>query len=309
MTARANDGVGRPTAFYVGNASPDHGEWKKGITGRLDLSFTTFGDRYVTPGTGELAVAEDGGRDILAQGAARSDGRPVLPGSGIKGAVRTLYEILTGSCSPTGERSVDCTRDAPCSACRLFGPPVGRGLKLHQGRIGFDDARPASADAVEVTMERVPEGHEPHGEHTRGDYRLYDLDPGRFWNASAERTVPREPILAREVYRGRFEGRAAFWSLSTLELGLLILALGRGPAPDVRFPLRLGGVRFHGQGAVEVEVEGLVRVDSALDRTRLDAQEARTQADDWARQALEQLPAPNRRVLVETAAILNRRSS
>jgi CRISPR/Cas system CSM-associated protein Csm3 (group 7 of RAMP superfamily) len=305
-------GVSRPPAFSTITAETDHGKWRRGLTGRLELSYTTLPGNYVTPGTGELRVMQAEGREVLAQGAARLRGKPVLPGTGIKGAVRTLYEILTGSCGPTtseGRRGVDCAPNQRCAACRLFGHLGQHRESSNQGRLGFDDATPADAGAVEVTMARVPEGHEPHGEHTPGDLRLYDLAAARTKDPTTKQTVPREPILAREVYTGRFLGSATFWTAMPVELGLLMLALGCSPEEDERFPLRLGGVRFHGQGTVQISVEGLLRATPDLKRQRLDAADARKEAQGWSREARSVLPPANLCALRSVAEILNRRSS
>lgn len=224
--------VQSPVLRPAGDAfSPD------ALTGRLELVGTTVGTGWVSPGTGRLVLAEREGKEVVAQGAARRNGQPVLPGTGLKGAVRALFELLTDSCDHFQK---SCGR---CPACALFGY-LGQ-----MGRASFTDAVPAEPGAVAVGLERVPEAWEPHPEKTLGEFRVYDRASATARDPVTKKTVAAPRPLWREVFRGRFRTTLSFENASRDELGRLLVTLGLGSSLHV---LRLGGHRFDGQGAFAV---------------------------------------------------------
>jgi CRISPR/Cas system CSM-associated protein Csm3 (group 7 of RAMP superfamily) len=216
------------------------------LTGALWLRLETLPDRYVSPSTGRLALTTVGSGEIVAQQAARAAGTPVLPGSGIKGAVRTLYELLSFSCDPLLRTRDGCSPHSCCDACALFGLPS------YSGRVSFSDAVPAGENLVQVEVRKTPIPWTPKRDRTPGDFRLYDFGEATLPGA-ARRTPQKQPKeLAREVFVGTFETRMSFTNLTGEEIGRLLLALGLGRDLATRFYLRLGGVKYDGQGAVRV---------------------------------------------------------
>ncbi|MDP9119879.1 MAG: RAMP superfamily CRISPR-associated protein [Acidobacteriota bacterium] len=245
----ARHALSRPPGPVERHTPPPHDVWLSELfTGALSLHLEIPANQYVSPATGRLGLVSDGSSKVVAQRAATRAGTPVLPGSGIKGAVRTLYELLSFSCDPfahsrPGQR---CTPQACCDACSLFG------LLGYNGRVSFSDAVPATPTSVLIQVQRVPIPWTPDPGKTRGDFRLYDLaeatalDPGR-------RTVQKQAKdLSRQVYLGIFETRMIFVNLQPQELGRILLAMGLGTDRSTRFLLRLGGVKYDGKGAVKV---------------------------------------------------------
>lgn len=233
--------LSRPSGQIVFQTPPPHDQWKRGLlSGILTLSLETPPGQFVSPGTGRLGLTEMESKEIVAQRAARAGNTPVLPGSGIKGAVRTLYELLSFSCNPF-DRSSPCSARQCCDACSLFG------RLNYAGRVGFSDAVPAGSGA-KVEVRKVPIPHEGHVHRTPGDFRIYDFQEATVPGSREKR--PKE--MAREVYTGTFETRMTFRNLSPEELGRLLLAMGLGEDEKTRFFLRLGGVKYDGQGAVRV---------------------------------------------------------
>jgi RAMP superfamily len=246
----------RPAGAVERRTPPAHDRWQGHLaTGMLTLRLTVPAEppeQYVSPSTGRLGLIGDGAAEVVALRTARRGGVPVVPGSGIKGAVRTLYELLSFSCDPlaragAGAGSADrCSPQSCCDACSVFGT-LG-----YNGRVGFGDAVPAGPSAVAVTVEKVSVPWTPDASKTHGDFRLYDLEEARLvapGRATAERR-PKE--LAREVYRGAFDTRMTFANLEEQELGRLLLAMGMGSGGQARFYLRLGGVKYDGKGAAGV---------------------------------------------------------
>ncbi len=258
-------------------------------TGVLTLRLETPPGQFVSPGTGRLALTrDDSGSEIVVQGAERRGGEPVIPGSGIKGAVRTLFEILSWSCDPF-DRGNGCSTGSCCQTCAIFG------LSGWGGRVGFSDAGPAEPGAVQVEVQRIPIPHPPHSEKTEGDFRLYDLDRATEFDKATGTRRHRARELAREVYSGMFETRMTFWNLHGEELGRLLLCLGSGLDAATRFPVRLGGVKYDGKGAVWVTPTALRLAESALARRDAACEELCSQwieaarGSDWARSFKPQL--------------------
>ncbi|MBI3248491.1 MAG: hypothetical protein HYZ50_18470 [Deltaproteobacteria bacterium] len=78
-------------------------------------------------------------------GLPQKSGQPFLPGSSIKGVVRSFAEALTHSCSPLPNQAMHCqSRTTVCPACRLFGAQFGRqeqqGEGAYQSKVLFSDA-------------------------------------------------------------------------------------------------------------------------------------------------------------------------
>jgi hypothetical protein len=244
----ARHALSRPPGPVERQSPPPHDRWALDrLTGVLSLRLEIPPGQYVSPGTGRLALTAAGtAGEVVAQQAARAAGTPVLPGSGIKGAVRTLYELLSSSCDPFRRGGADrCTPASCCAACALFG------LLSYTGRVGFSDAVPASAGGARVEVQKVPVPWTPDAAHTAGEFRLYDLAaalPPKDRRAAA--SPPKK--LSREVFLGTFETRMTFTNLTPEELGQLLLAMGLGTDRSTRFLLRLGGVKYDGKGAVKV---------------------------------------------------------
>jgi hypothetical protein len=242
------------------------------LTGAIELRLETLQDRFVSPGTGRLALSGSEESEVALK-AARSHDRPIVPGSGIKGAVRTLYELLSFSCNPFDFKA-GCKSPRLCDACSLFG---ARG---HLGRVSFSDAVPYKDGSVRVAVRKLPVGHESHGSKTKGDFRFYDLTPD---SSPGSGGAPRE-THSREVFTGWFRARLAFTNANPEELGRLLLCLGLGNEGAPGFPLRLGGVKYDGQGAVRVAAESLVVRAPRREDLKSDACGARLTA--WIAEAL-----------------------
>jgi len=176
----------------------------------------------------------------------RRGGLAVLSGSSLKGAVRQVYELLTASCRL--ERGAACrvkTKDsAPriCPACSLFGA-AGLG-----GRLAFGEADPAQGAAPRLV--KTPVAWPPRRWEV-GTVRVYDGQ-----KAVGEDRVPAQEVEPTWSVSGSFRSRLRLVNASAEELGLLFASLGLGaPSPS----LRLGGKKYHGLGAVDVQLLRAVR--------------------------------------------------
>lgn len=232
-------------------------------SGCLELELEAV-DRWRV-GSGTLLSAartRDGRREeILAEDLMLWQGKfPLLPGSSIKGTIRTLVEALTGgdwrSEDPEGELS-------PASS--LFGM-VGQARVSFRGRVGFDDALPAEGSSPRITVEDLPAPYEPR-KHMQTGPRVYGGPVGR-----------RGEIPYLLVERGsRYRTRCTFQNLDLAELGLLARAMGL----DGRFCPRLGGGKFAGLGRTRFHLVGARLRQGPGRLATLDAAAARQALADW----------------------------
>jgi CRISPR/Cas system CSM-associated protein Csm3 (group 7 of RAMP superfamily) len=228
------------------------------LSGTLELTLHTLTPVHVGLGYSDFIKAGD--REYLA---ALQASKPVreadavrrrylIPGSSIKGAVRSIVEAITRSCIritqgrhrpyiPQGYGGCMSVNDL-CIACRLFG------AQDYQGHVSFEDAVAPKGSLVLLgtpllwTPARGGRGLPPRylqGNQARGRkfYRHArppsGVDPRACIKSGAELPL-----------------RIHFLNLSEAELGVLLTALGQHP--DHRFPIKLGGGKPVGLGSVQI---------------------------------------------------------
>ncbi len=198
-------------------------------SGTVTLEIEALGPVHV--GSGGFSLGEDG---RAVKEIARLGGVPILPGSGLKGACRAMFEALTGSRQATAEGHIP--KYGLCSpAAGLFG---GLGL---MGRVSFDDAFPAGdlvAQRISISVAYPPRNS------TRGYYRLYGDLPA---HSQPPRVIPAFAIPPGAVLNTDLRLR----NVSRQDLGALFLSLGIG-----RFAPRPGGAKYDGLGRVRITAVG-----------------------------------------------------
>jgi CRISPR/Cas system CSM-associated protein Csm3 (group 7 of RAMP superfamily) len=206
---------------------------------------------YVKAGNQEVLAALQASKRIREENALRR--RYLIPGSSIKGAVRSIVEAITRSCVrvvqgkyrpylPQGYGG--CIRiDQLCPACRLFG------AQDYQGHLSFEDA---VAPPGSLVMLGVPLLWTP-ARGVRGLPPRYldrrDTAKGRKFyfhakyaqGADARTCIKTGAELPLHIH---------FTNLTEAELGVLLTALGLHP--NHSFPIKLGGGKPVGLGSVEI---------------------------------------------------------
>ncbi len=228
------------------------------LSGTLELTLRTltpvhvglgYSD-FIKAGDQEYLAALQASKPVREADAVRR--RYLIPGSSIKGAVRSIVEAITRSCIritqgrhrpyiPQGYGGCMSVNDL-CIACRLFG------AQDYQGHVSFEDAVAPKGSLVLLgtpllwTPARGGHGLPPRylqGNQARGRkfYRHArppsGVDPRACIKSGAELSL-----------------RIHFLNLSEAELGVLLTALGQHP--DHPFPIKLGGGKPVGLGSVQI---------------------------------------------------------
>jgi len=228
------------------------------LSGTLELTLRTLtpvhvGSGYsdfIKAGNQEYLAALQAFKPVREADAVRR--RYLIPGSSIKGAVRSLVEAITRSCIritqsrhrpyiPQGYGGCMSVNDL-CIACRLFG------AQDYQGHVSFEDAVAPKGSLVLLgtpllwTPARGGRGLPPR-------YLQGNQARGRKFYRHARPPTGADPRACIKS-GAELPLRIHFLNLSEAELGVLLTALGQHP--DYRFPIKLGGGKPVGLGSVQI---------------------------------------------------------
>ena len=252
------------------------------FTGQIELYLIARTPVQVANGSFDITKSRDG-EEITAQGSSvqrydplgqKVNRQPVLPGSSIKGMMRSLLEMIGPCCVASIANSIRrelpsnvtrCSKlDQLCPACRLFGMS-GAGKENYLGQISVEDARLIEGGQVIV---RTPLLWAPArgarslpkryllGNRIRGRKLYYPSQPARGPDA---RIAFKAGSTLRTVVH--------FANLTAGELGLLLTALG--VHPQHRFIPKLGAGKPVGMGSVETYINRIVLYTSIRKQGRL----------------------------------------
>jgi CRISPR/Cas system CSM-associated protein Csm3 (group 7 of RAMP superfamily) len=228
------------------------------LSGTLELTLHTltpvhvglgYSD-FIKAGNQEYLAALQASKPIREEGTTRR--RYLIPGSSLKGAVRSIVEAITRSCIrvtqgrhrpyiPQGYGGCMSVNDL-CIACRLFG------AQDYQGHVSFEDAVAPKGSLVLLgtpllwTPARGGRGLPPR-------YLQGNQARGRKFYAHARPASGADPRACIKS-GAELPLRIHFLNLSEAELGILLTALGLHPSHP--FPIKLGGGKPVGLGSVQV---------------------------------------------------------
>ena len=214
---------------------------------------------YLYVGSGNFDLFPLQGREQARYTFARRNGQPVIPGTGLKGAVRSIVEAISNSCVLQKDRRERLRTHHPCGgvkrgqerraelcpACRLFGTTG------YRGRVHFPDAVPIGE--VQTTTIKIADLWPPKQFKGRKFYQTKAFQP--------QDMRPQKNYRFLEVVPNgtRFKTTLFFENATTAEMGLLVRALGLALHQEKEgsvvyaFPVKIGGakprclgsVRFH----------------------------------------------------------------
>ncbi len=234
-----------------------------GWTGRLDLEIRVV-SAYLHVSSGVIKVDA---ADRAYAAFVRRDGELVIPGSSIKGAIRSIVEAISNSCvrlvargeHPSSHQA--CVPVSPgqeqkaalCPACALFGATG------YRGRVHFADACPVSQ--VSTSIVKIAELWEPRRAGGRKFYHVKQFRPLNDRPELNHRFVEAVPRGAH------FTTVLTFENTTAAEMGLLIRALGierdlqRPGNGTFIFTPKLGGGKPRCLGAVRFVPRALRTID------------------------------------------------
>jgi len=219
----------RPRLALRGGNPPvpaaDFIERVSGQTGRLTLRFTCLTPVHI--GTGMTGL--EGGRAILLT--ARSDEIPVIPGTVVKGAFRTIGEVLARSCPDQ--------RCKACLPCLIFGA-VG-----YRARVTFGPAVPEVIPAPRPLGFLLPPRSSRGPLRDDGKIRLYNHRRA-YPDPKGVELVEVLPIGSKLLMDITYQG------LKPNALGFLLLVTGA--VSEHGFFHKLGAGKSQGLGSIQVEI-------------------------------------------------------
>jgi len=224
-------------------------------TGRLNYRLRVWTPVFVASGT--YTLGEDLGYDVpVVRSCYRINDVPAIPGSSLKGVVRSIAEAISPSCVTTTRldrrriphqpgRRDECTPEQACPACSIFGR-MGR-----MSKVFFGDARLAWGG---TRLYRLPALYAPRAHQKRAAGRWYEDDAGEYkgrkfyYHGKPTEDTRRSPVEV--IAKGSFLiGAIDFENLTAAELGVLFFALGL----DSSIALKLGGGKPVCLGSLRVE--------------------------------------------------------
>ncbi|MGJ3250426.1 MAG: RAMP superfamily CRISPR-associated protein [Elainellaceae cyanobacterium] len=237
------------------------------LHGKLGLKLTVKTAVHVS--TGIVAMGSDVGERIpliktMAQGEQK---RLTIPGSSLKGVVRSVYEAITNSTLAVvsskykGKMPKDrlpCRKkDQLCPASLVFGAMDWQGL------IHFTDA---TCEAAKPATGFMPPLFRPRPDQRQAYFQSGQAVGRKFYfNAmkavsGGDRGIPVQQAGTEYVFKTNLQ----FINLSQAELGTLLIILGQ----DAKYPmaLKVGGGKPIGMGTMTVEVEALETFPSLKER-------------------------------------------
>jgi CRISPR/Cas system CSM-associated protein Csm3 (group 7 of RAMP superfamily) len=221
-------------------------------------------------GTGQYEVDANG----LYQPFARKGSSLIIPGTSIKGVIRTYAEALSPSCEGGRYRGKECGK---CISCSIFGA-LG-----FQGRVTFCDTHPidprGTVDGT-YTMSVRWSGRADHGR--RFYYHNNPRSPVIYDRNN--RPLPSERVEV--VNEGtQFTCEVFFENLGQQEMGLLLLAMGL--SPKYPFNLKLGGGKNRRLGTVRFESDAIELFSADSYSTFAPTPKAVDDIANWGQQAVD----------------------
>lgn len=243
---------------------------KNRISGTLRLTLTVQTPVHVS--TGVIAMGSDVGENRIALiklMATDVQDNPIIPGSSLKGVVRSVYEAITNSTLAVidnkykhkipQERQPCKKKERLCPASRVFG------ALDWQGVVQFRDAR---CIASQYTTGFMPSLHRPRPDESKEYFDANEMAKGRKFYYHTDRAASPGQQQGIPVQQAgvqlTFTTEVQLTNLTIAELGVLFIALGKDP--NYPMALKVGGGKPIGMGTMTVEVTELQKPDNMSDR-------------------------------------------
>lgn len=242
------------------------------LTGKINLRLTVKTSAFVASGVVVMGsdLSSTTKNIPLIKTAVERDHSLVIPGSSLKGAIRSTYEAITRSClckisrnykKNIAEEYSECTINIPrnqvniCPACQIFGAMDWQGL------VHFTDAK---CEKSGFNTGFMPSLYRPRPEERKAYFKNGKV-AGRKFYYHAVKAVDKGQQQGIPVQQAgkeyTFTTQVRFMNLSQAELGALLIVLGQDA--DNKIALKLGGGKPIGMGTMVVEVTEVQRIQTS----------------------------------------------
>ena len=236
------------------------------LHGKLVLKLTVKTAVHIS--TGIVAMGTDLGnhRPLIKTMVQNKQQMLTIPGSSLKGAIRSAYEAITNSTLAVASRKRDIPKDRlPCQDKKELCPAsLVFGAMNWQGLIHLPDATCESAKSVPGFM---PSLYGPQPDQQKAYFDQNGKAAGRkfYYNAveavsGGDRGIPVQQAGTEYVFKTELQ----FHNLTRAELGTLLIVLGQDPNHPMA--LKVGGGKPIGMGTMTVEIEALEKPQSLKER-------------------------------------------
>jgi len=240
--------------------APSGHERFQSMTGWLELEIEVISD-YLYVGSGQFELRSVQGQEQAVYAFTRRNGQLIIPGTSIKGAVRSIVEAISNSCVRVksrrervrGSHNPRRCQNTLCPACRLFGSTG------YRGRVHFTDAEPVGDIQPEII--KIAELWPPRRADGRKFYHNRQFQPLDLRPAKNHRFLE---VVSKKA---RFHTRLIFENVENEEMGLIVRALGFDLHPEdpqkviYAFPVKLGGAKPRCLGSVRFVPKRLFCLD------------------------------------------------
>lgn len=239
-------------------------------SGEIIFILTTRSPIHIGSGIYELAEDTDTiGNEKVVKGIVKENGLPVIPGSSLKGAFRSITEAISYSCLDT-KCQAKKESDGVCVACSIFGA-MG-----FMGRFSYSKATIINEEVYKSIKAKTPvpksiEMWIPQKDRNKRKFYPYiEYLSDNFWQSEnrsefanttnyeninkfvKEKVVEPYDFIPKGIemkFKGKFE------NMNGNELGLVLLGMGIGENNEPIFQPHIGGSKPFCFGAIEVRVD------------------------------------------------------
>ncbi len=214
------------------------GKGKPKYSGYLEIEIECLTPLHIGGGTYESK------NNSLVKDIVYCDGKPVIPGSSLKGCIRAVAAAVSHSCGQDrNDKIMKCSKDSMCIVCSIFGT-LG-----YASRVNFSEFKLKDNCEIITLKKKVP--HTP--KELRGERKFYYYTKKKTNSASinnANNSFSNPTFLdIKAVDKGtKFVGRIFFKELNEEQLSLLMFSLDL----DQSFQMLLGGFRYDNMGLVKI---------------------------------------------------------
>lgn len=213
---------------------------EKKYSGFINLRIKCITDLHIGSGYRDFKNSS-----VLVQETVKFDGKPIIPGSTLKGTVRGLARAISSSCKSDRECSIRYDKFTKtnvvntCITCDMFG------IMGKSSKVIFTDFMPE--DNVQVTVQKLNMQFGPNvNKDEKEGFKFYETLPNPY-NSSSKTEA--ELISAG----ASFTGKVFFRELTEEELSLLMYSLSLNKAECRGINLKTGGFKNEGKGEIKAE--------------------------------------------------------